>query len=442
MRTFTKVHIPNFARPSIHYILYIDEDFQPLSKPSLEAVSIPSIVPSVSILVTELEANIETNPHPSFLLQLFQFRMAHHNMIIFLSDLVSFCLRQFSTLHLFGEISAYEEAVASVKGMIKQLTKAIHDLLSLLPSLTTLFESVNEESSCDDLNDILFSKNLARISQSNPLRSISFLTISESITTLKAILTQMLGVIDMNLPCIDLLVLKGLPSFETIFHSSIDLCSRRYHLQARCLHHALLHIYRPKLPELIRISMTQRGFVDVMIHTPNTFAWIEQNFTYTAWETLKRLSVHQNCLLPKLELLLSKWAVLTREAAVLDQQFRSLHSLQDDAFSVHVYWTMLLVSQLMDACMSLMMQTQLVTPPELPSFFWCIYTFSPFISENTLICFTVLGTGTTYSPRGRRQCSICGSTSRPSTVLSPMKQLPPTRRRVELPPVPLHLQRL
>lgn len=346
-------------------MIYIDEDFQPSSTSlGIEETNDEDIQQEVLRLMDECSFHNALDEEDKdainrlktvmgFRCQLFQFFSEY-------AELNSYCLRQF-TSHQLKEVD-YEEAMNIASAHLQKLLSSANDLLPQLAEVKSAFDIEDSRSLAMDK---VFSLTLVRLSQANPLRFIPFLTLSDAIDHLSNLISKLIQTLSTMQKCF--LGFKDL-SYELMLHFVMDSSRKQHHLLIRSLIAAMLHAFRPIAPNLLRVSMLSRGIPGSLVGSPATSTWTEGSLAHVAWETLKGFCVHRNTIIVKLDMLLPKWGFLSREAHMVDKAFQAEHSIE--GFQCHVYWTMLIISVLMDATMANMFECDLISSTELDYYFW------------------------------------------------------------------------
>ena len=343
----------------------IDEDFQPSSTSlGIESTSDEELQQAMLQLIEECSSQepneSECNTIHHHLKTVLNFRCLLHGFFREYADLNSYCLRQF-TSHQLKEVD-YEEAMTTGSAHIQKLLSSANDLLAPLTEIKSALDAKDSDSLALDK---VFSLPLVRLSQANPLRYIPFLSLTDAVTHLSDIILNLIQLLNTMLRCF--LDFKTL-SYEYLLHFSIDCSRKQHHLLHRSLLAAMLHAFRPIAPNLLRVSMLTRGVPGSILASPTTSVWTESSLAHVAWETLKGFCVHRNTIIVKLDMILPKWGFLSREAHMVDKAMQVEHNME--GFQCHAYWTMLIISLLMDATMANMFECELIAAAELDYFFW------------------------------------------------------------------------
>lgn len=338
-----------------------DEDFQHVSKPSLETgVRDDDVFAGVAAVIEELRTVAPSSP-PAYaaMLNVLLFRQKLHEFVCSYAQLNSFTLRQLAASEVQAE-GAYTAALTQAKSRVDALLHTAAELLLLFPSLE---EAVQADQDTAETHKA-FSLNLVRLVQTSPLRQVPLLSAPACAAHLRSVVTQVSHVLGILGQCY---ASVGTLTYEYLAHLVMDVSARHYHLLARSLLQALLHALKPVLAALLVNSMVARGVPSAAVAMPLTRSWAEQQLAHVAWASLNAFCVHRYSVVYRLECQFPKWAVVAREAAQLDLLFQSERGMSAEVFQCHVYWTMLMTSLLMDAIMCIQVELDLVSYLEMVS---------------------------------------------------------------------------
>jgi hypothetical protein len=88
------------------------------------------------------------------------------------------------------------------------------------------------------------------------------------------------------------------------------------------------------------------------------------------WSTLNNLMTSRSRLLAKIERSFATWGRAMSEAQAVDEVLRTHNNISNGQVQWYLYWTMIPITALMDLCMSLMVELDLLAENEIDCFYW------------------------------------------------------------------------
>eukprot|EP01038_Epipyxis_sp_PR26KG_P016017 gene16017-21740_t len=289
------------------------------------------------------------------------------------------------------DLSKYITQIQKIK-TIAEITQSslqiLEESFNKMISQNLKVSSVDELNGKDTIDDVIkdtmipqdinpsinfaFSRNLTRIAQVSPVRTITFQPFSKSILSLKNIAKEIL---DLSILALSLLENAEL-NFDEILYIVMDCSKSNQHLLTRTYLIAILSIFNTNMHNLLYKSMSMRGIPTVFIDSDLvSFTWIQSSLSIAMWDTLKTLCVNRNKLFGRMEGILSYFGTISADSLIIDGELKKIFKeyfeiplmLKQQWFSS---WAMIITTSLMDQYLSLMMEFQLLEVNELDYFFW------------------------------------------------------------------------
>jgi hypothetical protein len=339
----------------------IDEDFQPSSNISVK----------IDVEVGNPESMSTTN---RALRSLLEYRRAWLGCCRILHRWVHFCMKQTENPRnssndrmLLGIRDECKASFESLMSSVLDLEKCIAEGL-----LEGGFIGPNFSPEIGFAYNDLLVKRL----QLNPPRKLTVRSFSDSLTAMKSMCKDVAAVVE----TVRMLMEQQGLHFEELLCVCMDLSQHRLHLLARSLVVAAIRYYTADTIPLVIQSLSLRNFPKSLLTYPLLLEKWMPTLARVCWDSLRAMLAHRAKLQTRLEVVLAEWATVVNDAPFVDHHYhaevvtssgRSGKSNQKgEVLPWFRYWTLALVTQLMDLYMGLLMENQLIAISELDYFYW------------------------------------------------------------------------
>ena len=370
--------------------IYEDEDFQPPSHPGIEFQPDKDFE-SASFLnflgISDPVINFDSSL--SKLKTLFQLRLQMSNLM---KKVDAFATAQMklgrvnkSSLNVVADIvdaSVLDSGAADVAP--NSNLEAANTLTEIMDITRVLLDHLNSQE-IKNLPDIpphvsnphvsfAFDPAPSKSILTTPLRSITFPTFSKAIEYLQKMFS------DLKNHCQHALTVLS-SSSSCGYDTVLDLCGaisrNQGHLLARSLFWAALQCFRSDIPRLAERSMEIHRLPELLRRFELLQNWL-RSIAKSLWDNLRLFMTFRMKLQPRIEQTLQRWNDLVDEARFVDERFyTAIHTVegQESGGAGPVqqwvsYWTLTIVTTIMDTNFGVVLEGDLVPPVELDYFYF------------------------------------------------------------------------